>query len=269
MLKSEITAIIVEDIKDYHRVIETFVQEVSPHVKIVGNAYTLKEAEKLIRELNPDLLFLDIQFEAEGRTAFDMLHKFAKQDGYPFQVIITTAHDEQKYYAEAFNLGAVHFLMKPIDKEKLGEALDRVQKKQPVLQFSNLLDQMQQIHNQLHQTKFPDRFIIEGMNYSEVVLLKDIVYLETENRYTNIYLVNSLGKPICSTLNIGEYAKKLLPVPSFFRIHRNAIVNVNYVVRYFKKDRVIVLTPPFEKQYAAKDRFKEFVDYMTSRGILN
>jgi len=97
MIKHDITAIIVEDIRDYHRVIQTFVNDVAPNVRIVGNAYTLVEAETLIKLLKPKLLFLDIQFEAEGLTAFDLLGKFSRIEKYNFEVIITTAHNEQKY----------------------------------------------------------------------------------------------------------------------------------------------------------------------------
>ncbi len=126
MTKSEITAIIVEDIREFHSVIETFLADVAPHVKIVGHATTLAEAEKLIYELQPMLLFLDIQFEAEEKTAFDLLNKLSGQKKYNFHIIIITAFNQEEYYAEAFNFGALHFITKPIDKERLKVAIDRV-----------------------------------------------------------------------------------------------------------------------------------------------
>jgi two-component system LytT family response regulator len=261
-MQSEITAIIVEDIKDFHHVIETFVAEVAPNVRIVGNAFTLMEAEVLIKKHLPDFLFLDIQFEAEGKTAFDLLRKMSNSGDYNFQVIITTAHNEQKYYAEAFNLGAIHFLMKPIDKQKLKEAIVRVQKNRPENHITKVLEQVVQVHDQLHSEKLIDRIVIEGLNYTEIVQLKDIVYLEASGRYTYIFL-NSVGfNPICSTKNLGEFEKKLLSNPDFFRIHRNKILNLNYVQRIFKKDYSFVLFSPFEKQFASKDRFKEFLKYI-------
>jgi len=268
MMKNKITAIIVEDIKDYHHVIETFLSEVSPNVQIVGNAYSLKEAESLIKKLSPNLLFLDIQFEAEGQTAFDLLSKFSSQSEFRFQVIITTAHNEQKYYAEAFNFGALHFLTKPIDKQKLKEAVERVDQNysfENQKQWTDQFIQFQQYHDLFHSEKSAKRIIIEGMHYTEVINSSDVVYLEASGRYTLIYLLHSGIKPVCSSQNLGEYEKKLNQNSDFFRIHRNTIVNINYIMRFSKKDYSIVLPLPFEKIYASKDRFKDFMKFMETR----
>lgn len=268
MMKSEITAIIVEDIKVFHHVIETFVSEVAPNVRIIGNAYSLKEAETLIAKLSPMLLFLDIQFEAEGQTAFDLLSKISKLNGYNFQVIITTAHNEQKYYAEAFNYGAIHYLTKPIDKQKLQEAIIRVEKNMPDSRINHVLEQVQQVHEHLHSEKTMERIVIEGINYTEFAQIKDIVYLEASGRYTYIYLNSNGTKPICSTKNLGEYEKILNANPDFFRIHRNKIINLSYVQRFFKKDSSFILLSPFEKQFASKDRFKEFIRKLEAQNDL-
>ena len=265
MMKNEITAIIVEDIKDYHQVVETFVSEVTPNVRIVGNAYTLAEAEDLIKKLMPKLLFLDIQFEAEGQTAFDLLSKFSKLEEYNFQVIITTAHNEQKYYAEAFNFGALHFLTKPIDKLKLKEAVDRANQNLSSENQEQWVAQFQQFHSQLHTEASTKKIIIDGLNYTEVVNSNDIVYLQASGRYTYIYLISGGLKPICSSLNLGEYERKLKQDSDFIRVHRNTIVNTNYILRFSKKDCSFVLPAPFEKLYASKDRFKEFIKFMEER----
>lgn len=260
-MKPEITAIIVEDIRDYHVVIETFVQEVAPNVRIVGNATTLEEAEKLIFKLSPTLLFLDIQFEAEGKTAFDLLQKFSKLNGYYFHVIITTAHNEAKYYEEAFNFGALHFLTKPIDKQKLKEAIDRIQNNLPGLQINQWLNHVQKAYDQLNSVKPLEKMVIDGMYYSEVVQTKDIVYLEASGRYTYIYVTSCGSQPICSTSNLGEYEKQLNGHPDFFRIHRTTILNINFVLRFSKKEHSIFLPAPYEKLYASKEKFKEFLKY--------
>jgi two-component system, LytTR family, response regulator len=263
-MKPEITAIIVEDIKDYHVVIETFIQEVAPNVRIVGNATTLEEAEKLILQRSPALLFLDIQFEAEGKTAFDLLKKFSKLNGYYFQVIITTAHNEAKYYEEAFNFGALHFLTKPIDKFKLQEAIDRVQNNLPGIQINHWLNHVQKTYDQLNSNKVPEKMVIDGMNYTEVVQIKDIVYMEASGRYTYIYVAPAGNQPICSTSNLGEYEKQLNGHPDFFRIHRTTILNINYVLRFSKKDHSIILPPPYAKLFASKEKFKEFLKHIDS-----
>jgi two-component system, LytTR family, response regulator len=261
-MNPEITAIIIEDIKAFHQTIEMFVAEVAPDVRILGNATSLVEAEILIRQFRPMLLFLDIQFESEGKTAFDLLSRFANQEGFNFQVIIITAHNEQKYYAEAFNFGALHFLTKPLDKYKLKEAIHRVSASIPVFRLNQWMDQILAVRDQQNSVKIPDRIVVEGMSFNEVVQIKDIVFMEASGRYTYIYL-NSVGiQPLCSSYNLGEYERRIMGNPKFFRIHRNKIINLDYLVRYSKKERSIYLISPFDKQLASKERFIELMNHI-------
>ena len=125
-MQNNIKAIIVEDVKKFHTVIETFLEEVAPHVQIVANATNLNEANEYITRFSPQLVFLDIQFDAEGKTAFDLLKELSEQKKLDFQIIIITAFNQTEYYDEAFNYGALHFLTKPIDKLKLKQAVERV-----------------------------------------------------------------------------------------------------------------------------------------------
>jgi len=261
-MQNNIKAIIVEDVKKFHVVIETFLEEVAPHVQIVGNATSLIEARELILNLSPQLVFLDIQFDAEGKTAFDLLKELSEMNRLDFQIIIITAFNQSEYYDEAFNFGALHFLTKPMDKLKLKKAIDRVSLSVNQTSGNQLLAQFMQFHEQVHLPKTTNKMVVEGYNFTEIILLDNIVYFEASGRYTNIYLLNSQARPICSTLNIGEYEKRLANFPDFYRFHRNLIVNTNYVLRFSKKDRSLILPEPFAKQYASKDRFKEFLNWL-------
>lgn len=124
-METEITAIVVEDCEGQHMILQAFLRDVAPGIRIVGNAVSLKQAEELIKTLSPMLLFLDIQFDDEKETGFDLLHKLSRQGKLDFQVIIMTAFCCQEYYAEAFDLGVLHFLTKPFDKQKLYDAVMR------------------------------------------------------------------------------------------------------------------------------------------------
>ncbi len=263
-MNPEISAIIVEDIEAFHSVIESLLNEVASKVRIVGKATTLAEAELLIAQLNPDLVFLDIQFEAEEKTAFDLLRKLSEQGKCNFQIIIVTAFNQEEYYAEAFNYGAIHFLTKPVDKQKLKEAIDRVKINTKNPSLESLLSEFNRFHSQLHPARV-DKIIIEGMQYIELVNVNDIVYLEASGHYTYFYLKKNECRPFCSSTNIGEYERRLADYPKFFRIHRNLIVNVDYVERFSKKDYTIFMTAPFEKLRASKDRFKDFIRLMDAQ----
>lgn len=257
-MNPEISAIIVEDLKTFHSVIESLLNEVAPNVKVIGKSTTLTEAEHLIVRLTPSLVFLDIQFEAEGKTAFDMLKKLSAQNKITFQIIFISAFNQDKYYDEAFDYGALHFLAKPIDKSKLKKAIDRVKTNINNPGIENWASQFSQLHSQLHTGRVT-KIAIESALYTNLVEINDIVYLEASGHYTYFYMRTTGTKPVCSSINIGEYEHKLADQPQFFRIHRNLIINIDYVERFSKKEYAIFLIPPFEKLQASKDRFKDFI----------
>ena len=264
-MQNKIKAIIVEDVKQFHLVIETFLQEVAPHVQIVGNATSLVEAREFILRFSPQLVFLDIQFDAEGKTAFDLLEELSDLNKLDFQIIIISAFNQTEYYEEAFNYGALHFLTKPIDKLKLKSAIDRVSLSVNELSSKEMLKQFIHFHEQVHSPKTTNKIAIEGYNFTEIVLLSNIVYFEASGSYTDIYLINNNSKPICSSVSIGEYEKRLAGHSDFFRVHRTTIVNINHILRFSKKDRSLIFPEPFQKQYASKDRFKEFLKFLDDR----
>lgn len=264
-MQNKINAIIVEDVQKFHAVIETFLEEVAPNVQVVGNATTLAEAEILILCFSPQLVFLDIQFDAEGKTAFDLLQKLSDQKKLDFQIIVITAFNQPEYYDEAFNYGALHFLTKPIDKLKLKNAVDRVAKNMNQLPENQLFSQFKQFHEQFRISKTSNKIAIDGFNFTEIILLENIVYIEAVDRHTDIYLIDNSLRPICSSASIGDYEKRLADHPYFLRVQRNLIVNVNYVLRFSKKDRSLIFPEPFQKKCASKDRFKVFLNYLGDR----
>lgn len=264
-METKITAIIAEDVEKYHAVIETFLEEVAPHVKVVGKATTLAATKDLIWEFSPQLVILDIQFEAEGQTAFDFLEELSSKTSISFKVIIITAFNQAEYYDEAFRYGATHFLTKPIDKEKLKKAIERVSTTINQLPDYQLIKHFLKIHEHTHLATASSKIVIEGLNMAEIIHVNNIVYFEASGRYTYIHLINSKSKSICSTVNIGEYERRLSHQSKFFRINRNLIVNSDFILRFSKKERSLVLPEPFPTQYASKERFKEFLLYLDNK----
>jgi two-component system, LytTR family, response regulator len=261
-MEHKIKAVIAEDVKQFHDVIETFLAEVAPQVSIVGKATTLAETKVFIEKFSPQLLFLDIQFDAEGRTAFDFLKELEERGKIGFQIIIITAFNQAAYYDEAFKYGAMHYLTKPIDKEKLKQAINRVSKILEQSSENELLSQFIQKYSRIQSSANRNKMVIEGLSYTEIVSLENIVYIEAFGSYSNIYLMNSPEQVICSSTCIGDYEAKLVDNPDFFRIHRSVIVNSNYVLRLSKKDRSLVLPEPFPKLQASKEKLKEFIQFL-------
>ena len=258
-MSSEMKAIIVEDVEAYLETIGKLVEEVAPYVTIVGKASALKNARVLIETLLPDLIFLDIQFEEEGATAFDLLSQIRKPEGFRFRIIFITAHLETQYYAEAFNYGALHFLEKPIDKSKLKESIDRAAQEQTGFSSDDWQKELRRLRKQISTLQFPGKIVVEGNRFSEVVEIKDIVLLEASGRYTEITLTQE--KKVLSCQNLGEFERKLQMFGCFYRIHHNKIINLNFVQRFSKKERIIEMFPPYGNHVASKERMKEFLKF--------
>ncbi len=264
-METKITAVIAEDVEKYHSVIETFLEEVAPHVQVVGKSATLAATKALINEVSPQLVFLDIQFEAEGQTAFDFLEELSLKNYIDFKIIFITAFNQTEYYDEAFRYGAIHFLTKPIDKIKLKEAIDRVTATIYQLYDSQIIKHFLKIHEHIHLANASNKIVIEGINVAEIVRVDDIVFFEASGRYTYIHLINSKSKSICSTSNIGVFERRLNLHRNFIRVNRDLIVNSDYILRFSKKDRSLILPEPFPTKYASKERFKEFLRYLENQ----
>lgn len=255
-MNSEIKVIIVEDVESYLLTIEKLVLEVAPQVKIVGKSTTLSDAAQVIRKLRPGVVLLDIQFEMEGKTAFDMLNELVASDDLNFQLIFITAHQEARYYAQAFQFNAIHFVEKPIDIEKLREAFQRV-KINVESGLNPIIAQFGEIHKKMHAVGTVDRIVVEGNLYSELVNVDEISTIEASGRYSTLCLTS--GRKIVSCKNLGEYERLLSSFTGFIRIHKNRIINFKLVIRYSKKERMIELIDPPGKYFASKDRFKDFL----------
>jgi two-component system, LytTR family, response regulator len=264
-MEIEITTIIVEDVESYLFTIEKLVNEVAPFVKIVGKTTSLEVAERLIAELSPKLVLLDIQFEEEGRTAFDMLKSLDEKGSFHFQIIFITAHHEVDYYSKAFEFGALHFLEKPIDKKKLKEAIDRIRNNDPTIKLHDIMLEMFRDLNPKQTSNQSGKMIIEGSKFNELIEINNIVFLEASGRYSNIHMAN--GQHFLVTRNLGEYEKRLQAYPNFYRIHHNKIINLNFIKRFSKKERMVELVSSFGNHFASKERFKDFMEFLEKYSI--
>lgn len=197
-------ALIVDDEKHCRQVIKSYIQDDEVAIKEIQEANSVTSALRLIETYAPDLVFLDIQLG--NRTSFEILEALEEID---FQIIFTTAYDE--YALEAFKYSAVHYLLKPIDKKELFEAIGRVEQKE--LQYSS---------QQLEKVK---GLFLRQENKAFNVPYQEIVSLVADGSYSKIY--KKEGDSIFTSKNLGEY-EKILP-EEFFRIHKSTIVNLKEV----------------------------------------
>lgn len=201
-----IRALIIDDERlarnELQRLLKNFTE-----ISIVGEAQNADEAIKLINELNPDLIFLDIQMP--GRDGFALLEDL---DRVP-RVIFTTAYDE--FALKAFSFNALDYLLKPIELSRLTQALKKVEEsltQNSTLPSSNLL-------------KPTDKVFVRDGEQCWFIKLEKILLFESEGNYTRLYFGNH--RPLISrTLNALE---ERLDAKEFFRASRKYIVNLALV----------------------------------------
>lgn len=175
-----------------------------------------KALSKII-ELNPDVLFLDV--EMPGLNGFQFLEKLGF---FNFQVIFTTAYDT--YTLEALRLSAVDYLVKPIDEDELHTAIFRLKKR--------VADQVKQ-HQSIDQKPVNNRLALSTVEGVYFVNKTSIMRVEAMSNYSTFYLQEQ--KKIMVSKTLKEY-ESVLQDDFFLRINRSVIVNLNYVVKYRKGD---------------------------------
>ncbi|HNP96301.1 MAG TPA: response regulator [Cyclobacteriaceae bacterium] len=178
-----------------------------PSIEVVGEAMNADEAEQMVNELNPDLLFLDIQMP--GRTGFQLLESL---DSAPL-VVFTTAYDE--FALKAFEVNALDYLLKPIHPERLAEAVQKINEKEKS-KGGRPKDKKLGLEDQV--------FVKDG-DRCWFVSLTNIRLFESDGNYIKVYFDNNRPM-IHKSLNALD---EKLDERAFFRASRKHIINLSWV----------------------------------------
>jgi len=217
----KIRSVIVEDESAAREALKNYLHKYCPQIEVIGEAHNCKAAIPLLHELEPQLVFLDV--EMPFGNAFDVLE--GCRDLY-FETIFVTAFSE--YSLRALNQSAAYYLLKPISIEELILAVNKVQlhilNQEIINRNKVLIENFREPRYEKQQVVLPT---LEGF---EVVKMEEIVRLQGNGNFTDIYLRNKTKKMVCRFLkHFGE----ILPYP-FIRVHKSHIINSNYVKSYHK-----------------------------------
>jgi two-component system LytT family response regulator len=218
-----ITAIIIDDEAKGRLALREKLLAYCMQVKVLAEATNGQEALMLIQQHKPQLIFLDI--EMPRMNGFEMLNELSEKK---FHIIFTTAYDQ--YAIKAIKYAAFDYLLKPIDIEELKTAIEKIDAKennQTQKQIELLQQNMQHPKKQLNKLAIPT---LEGLLFFDI---NDIVHLEANSNYTNIYFTNKTKVTASKTLKEFE---EMLSEEIFFRTHHSYIINLNYIKRYIKGD---------------------------------
>jgi len=202
----------------------------SPEVEVVGEASNGQDAVNLIRTLQPDLVFLDVQMpELDGFAALAALEENERP-----AVVFVTAFD--KFALKAFDVHAIDYLLKPFDKERfqtaLQRALEHLARKQP----KEIHDQLSALLNEMRPAQTSDRLAVKTDGRIVFVKTIDIDWIEAADNYVSLHV----GKESHLLRETMTAVEARMP-KQFLRISRSTIVNT---------ERIKELQPLFHGEYA-------------------
>ena len=217
-----IKTVIIDDEENNIGTLQSLLTQFCPEIEIIGTAGNAKQAFTVINELQPQLVFLDI--EMPMGNGFDLLEKLMPVN---FEVIFVTAFDQ--YAITAFKYAALDYLLKPVSIDDLKRAVNRsvirIAEKNVNNRIESLIANFRSEAQGLKKIGLPTA---EGLVFEEI---ENIMHLQAESNYTLVYIRNK--KKMTITKSLKEF-EDLLPASIFCRLHHSHIVNLNYITKYYK-----------------------------------
>ena len=225
-----IKALIVDDESRSRKALQQKLADYCPAVELLGEAADGENGMALINALQPDVVFLDI--EMPHMNGLQMVEALGKRS---CDIIFTTAYNQ--YAIQAFKYSAFDYLLKPVDIEELKAAVQRLEHRLADTAQPASTQRMQQVEallqNLAGKPEQPKRIAIHTHEALHFFNPMEIIRLEANSNYTNIYFTTHPKLVASKTLKEFE---DMLPVPTFFRVHHSAIINMHFVRRYIKGD---------------------------------
>jgi len=214
-------AILIDDEPLALQRLEKLLMPFKEDIEIVAKATNGADAIDVIDELKPDVIFLDIQMpELNG---FEVLEKIKHQTF----VIFSTAYDE--YALKAFETNSIDYLLKPVDQKRLKKAIDKLK----IITGNKFDDFQNQLQEMLEKIRIPSKRIqVKKGDKIKLIPVSEIYFFSADEKYISVKTFDN-AYLIDKTLSVLEIELD----DNFVRIHRGAIVNLNYIeeiVRMYK-----------------------------------
>lgn len=240
-----IKAIIIDDESLARELVRSYL-EAYDEIEILGEFSDGFQGLKAINELQPDLVFLDVQMPK--LTGFEMLELLDK----PCNIVFTTAYNE--YAIKAFEHNAIDYLLKPFSNDRFHDALSKV--KDRIANAVSSEDQIEKIKNHNDSSEeLLTRVVVKSRNKIDIIAIDKIKYFEAQDDYVMIYtndgryLKQKTMKYFESHLNSNE----------FCRIHRTYLVKIDQIAQLqpYEKDHWIVILKTGESLKVSRNGFKQ------------
>ncbi len=232
--------VIIDDEVDALSLLQLQLLKHCPQINSISTFTNPLLALQEIKQLNPDLLFLDIEMPV--MNGFEVLQKLMP---FNFSIIFITAYNQ--FAIKAFKFNAVDYLVKPIDTKDLIEAVIRVQKMNTV---NN--NQLNLLQKQV-QGEPVNKIAISSHTGVSFIDLDKIVYAEADSNYSTLVLIDGKRFIISKTL---KDLQELLEESHFLRIHRQYIINLNHVQHLDRTKSILTMVNKAELIVARNQKDK-------------
>ncbi|MBK6283514.1 MAG: LytTR family transcriptional regulator DNA-binding domain-containing protein [Draconibacterium sp.] len=245
----KLRTIIVEDEELARNLMKSFLKG-NDKIEIIAECENGFEGVKMINELKPDLVFLDIQMPKI--TGFELLELLEHKP----QIIFATAYDQ--YAIKAFEFNAADYLLKPYSKDRLLEAVDKVVDR---IQKEGVVSDVAEKIENFPKEDVLDRVVVKDRHKIHIIPVDQIRYIESMDDYVMIYTAE--GRHMKQ--KTMHYFEASLDPKEFVRIHRSYIVKVSQIneIQQYEKESYIVILHDKTKLKVSKTGYKNLKEVLS------
>ncbi len=254
------TAVIIDDEELARENLSMLLKEFCPGIEVVGMAGNIVEGKKIIEELNPKIVFLDIRMPS-GSEGFDLLDTIKEKS---FHVIFVTAFKD--YAIKAFNANAIHYVLKPVEIEELMVAVNKAIEEIKITDehpevYEDYLETLKNLTHSLTHNKHSNKITISHSKGIKIIEDDTITHIEADSNCSLIHFID--GATYLDTRTLGLYESILNPA-KFFRIHKSVIINLNHLSEYVNEDGYYAILKNGTRLQIARSRVQDFLALIKS-----
>ncbi len=249
----KITYVIIEDEERSRNVLKKMVEKHFPQMILLGVSDGVDSGVKLIKKVNPSLVFMDIQLK-DG-SGFDILMELGKISA---KIIFTTAYDS--YAIKAFKFSALDYLLKPIEINELINSINRLEEYSLNNQHYRIDSLIQNMNTGFES---PPILTISTLKSIDFVKVNEILRCQAEGAYCKLILKDGKTHLISKVIKEFEF---LLKDHGFFRVHQSHLVNISEINKFIKSESVIVMNDNTHIG-VSKSRKDAFLKYMSNLSV--